>query len=114
MQKRLDAARLLTGDSDLISLRYSDWGAGFYVETDEDIDGLLSDTELGKEWAFVELDQDEEDNFGTPESRLDCRMLNLYTDGTGVYTVYGKHTGEEYYTESIPLVEILKKMNKTN
>ena len=38
-------------------------------------------------------------------------MLNLYKDGAGTYVAYGKHTGEEFYTESIPFAEILESMN---
>ena len=113
IQKRLEAARQFNDDDDLISFRYSDCDAEFYVSTDEDIDGLLSEAEHGGKWAFVELEEGEEDGFRTPESRLDCQMLNLRKDGTGTYVAYGKHTGEEYYTESIPFVKILENISKT-
>lgn len=111
MQKRIDVARLFDNDDDLFSFRYSDYNAGFYVSKDGQPEDLLSEIENGAGWVFVELEQGEEDEFQTPESRLDCHMLNLYIDGTGAYTAYGKHTGEEYYTESLPFAEIINQMN---
>ena len=113
MRKRLEAARQFNDeDGSLISFRYSDCSAEFCVSTDEDIDGLLSETELGNECAFVKLEEGEEEAFERPESRLDCRMLNLYKDGTGTYVAYGKHTGEEFYTDCISFVKILESLSK--
>lgn len=113
MQKRLEAANQFNDyDNSLIAFKYSDYSAGFYVSSEEDIVKLLSETGPDSEWAFVELEEKEEDSLTTPENRLDCHMLNLYKDGAGAYIAYGKHTGEEFYTESIPFVKILECMNK--
>jgi hypothetical protein len=36
-------------------------------------------------------------------SRLDCYRLVIFKNGTAYYQAYGKHTGEEFYTEESDL-----------
>lgn len=106
LQARLDAAQKVQDFNDFRSLKFFDDSIGFYVSDDDEVDALL---EEWQEWAFVELEDGEEDGFTIPESRLDCYSLSLFHNGLGQYVAYGKHTGEEYYTQRIPFGEIISK-----
>ncbi len=101
--KRLDAARTLYDDTDFFSCCYFDGGVSFCVSREEDLDELLPD---GNVWTFVELEDGEQERFAVPESRLECYRQVLYKSDYGRYTALGKHTGEEFYTEDLPLGEI--------
>lgn len=103
INKRLDAAQVVENVEDFQSLRFFDYSVGFYVSEEEN--EVFSEVEE-KRWVFVELEEGEEDTFTTPESRLDCHTLSLFQNGIGQYMAYGKHTGEEFYTERIPMQEI--------
>lgn len=106
LQQRLNAAQADENFEDFQSLRFFDSSVEFYVSNEDEVDALLED---GEEWAFVELEDGEGDGFTIPESRLDCYSLSLYHNGLGRYSAYGKHTGEEYYTQRIPFGEIISK-----
>lgn len=100
LKKRIAAARPLNDIDDFFSSKYFDYSASFY-SLDEEVE--IPDD---KNWAFIELGEGEKDELPEPESRLDCRMLTLYKDGSGRYSACGKHSDEEFWTEDLPLVEI--------
>ncbi|MDR1501202.1 MAG: hypothetical protein LBT43_01935 [Prevotella sp.] len=77
----------------------------FYQSKDDEAEILSTE----KEWEFVELNKDEEESFGKPETRLEQSFLILYKDGSGFYKAYGKYTSEEFYTATFPVGKILDK-----
>ncbi len=105
MGKRVDAVRHFPDDGSFFSSRWFDGSASFYVAQEQDMNGMLP-----KGWAFVELEEGEEEEFNTPESRLDFHTLVLWKDGSGRYAADGKHTCEEFYTEDLPLATIIESM----
>lgn len=107
IQDRLNAAKAVQSIDNFLSLKFLDYSVGFYVSSEDEAEELLAAAGDGKDWAFVELTEDEEDEFVTPENHLDYFALSIYNNGGGKYTAYGKHTGEEFYTETIPLGEIV-------
>lgn len=106
MELRLHTLKNIEMEIGFASLNYYDTAVDFY-RTDEDehpgIHALLSE----KDWTFVELDEDEQGRFLLPESALDTYRLRLYRSGTAIYTAYGKHSGEEFYTAEFSVLDIL-------
>jgi hypothetical protein len=105
--QRLDTARHLHENPGFFSTRYLDCSASFYSSTDDETDDELP---KDKDWAFVELEEGEEETFDEPESYLDMYTLTLYQDGSGRYMASGKYTNEDFYTENLPFAEIIASM----
>ncbi|WP_447951660.1 hypothetical protein [Chryseobacterium koreense] len=104
--KRLALVKPLEGNLYFCSMNYYDTAVDFYRTGENDnpnIEELLN----GKEWVFVELDEQEQEAFTVPENRLDCYRLVLRSNGTGYYTAYGKHTSEEFWTEEFLLTQLI-------
>lgn len=103
--KRLEFIKPFVEDYVFQSLSFYDYSVDFY-QTGEyglpDLDELLA----GKDWTFIELNEEEPDNLTPPESSLDCYRLAIYRDGDAQYKAYGKYTGEEFWTENLPLKQL--------
>jgi hypothetical protein len=107
LQTRLEAAQAVQNHDDFFCLKFFDTSVEFYISNEEMEENMFEEIE-GKSWAFVELENEEEETFSKPENRLDCYTISLFSNGFGKYIAYGKHTGEEFYTERIPFTEILR------
>lgn len=71
----------------------------------EDLEVVNGDT--GKGWAWVELEDGEEDNLPEMELRLDGTESKFYGRGGIQFVAYGKHDGQsEVWSESINVQEI--------
>ncbi|MGN6490605.1 MAG: hypothetical protein ACTHLE_01315 [Agriterribacter sp.] len=104
--KRLEAAKLFAEDYTFHSLNYFDTAVDFYTsagDNEPDIKAMLGK----KEWVFVELGDNEWDAFPVPENALDCYELVVYSNGNARYKAYGKHTGEEFWTEEFSLTQLI-------
>ncbi len=103
--KRLEAVKPFAEDFNFQSLNYYDTAVEFYRTGEEDqpnIETLLA----GKEWVFVELNEEEQETFTVPENRLDCYRLVVHRNGNATYKAYGKHTSEEFWTEEFSLSQL--------
>ena len=105
MAERIEEVRPLRGGIDLFSAYFLSGSVSFYISRGEEAEEILSGD---KGWAFVNLDEGEEDEFAVPENRLELHTLVLYTDGRGRYKAYGKHTCEEFYTGELPFAAIVE------
>src|SRR5690606_38499340 len=88
------------------SLNYYDTAVDFYSidENDNpDVEQMLA----GKEWVFVELNEDEQEAYTVPETRLDCYRLVVYRRGNAIDKAYGKHTNEDFWTEEFSLQQLI-------
>lgn len=106
IDKWLGVAASFEAPEELISLRFYDNCVDFYTSR-EDETGILPE---GQEWAFIQLEEGEEDTFDRPETYLEAASLVLYPSGSGFYKAYGKYTNEEFYTAEISLTQILEQM----
>lgn len=104
--KWLEAALRFEAPDGLVSFRFYDNCVDFYTSKEDEIEILPE----GQDWAFVHLEEGEEDSFARPETRLEAATLVLYPNGSGFYKAYGKYTNEEFYTEEISLKQILEQM----
>lgn len=59
-------------------------------------------------WAYVELDENEEEWFSTPVNSLDCMTLVICDKNGEPHTESSKHTNEEFRTDVIPMSEIVR------
>jgi len=107
LQERIKFLSPLQGDYDFQSMRYYDCSADFY-RIGEDGQSVAKQLPKGRSWAFVELDENEQEAFIPPENHLDSYAIVLCADGTGYYSAYGKHTGEEFWTEKILFTQIIQ------
>lgn len=106
MEQRLNSLQSVESEYGFVSLNYYDTSVDFYRADEKmqtEIDQLLGE----KDWAFVELDENEQDTFLVPENRLNYYRLSLYQYGTAIYTAHGKHSGDEFYTTEFPIKTIL-------
>lgn len=102
IRKRMEAIQTISEDSELCSVRYYGASVDFFQTEDEDILKLLEQ----EDWTFIEMDEDEERTLATPENRLDTYRLAILPKGGFMYSAFGKHTGEEFWTEELPLADI--------
>lgn len=120
LRKRLERANETTPktvqpfaeDYNFCSLNFYDTSVDFYRTDSEgqpDLETILQE----KDWAFVEMENGEQETFLVPENRLDTYRLRLYRNGTAIYSAYGKNTGEEFYTEEFSITEILNYHQET-
>lgn len=106
MQERFEAVNKVQGVGDFWALKFFDYSPDFFQSSDDDACEVLSKMGDNKMWAFVELEEGEEDNLSRPENALDGYIMNLFHDFTCRYTALGKHTGEKFFTKRIPIEEI--------
>jgi hypothetical protein len=105
--KRLEAVQPFAKDINFLSLNYHDTAVNFYKTNGEEQPNL--EQLLPKEgWAFVELDEGEQESFAAPEQRLDCYTLVVLKGGNAYYKAFGKNTDEEFWTEQFPLKQLIQ------
>lgn len=103
--KRLNVVKPFENDYSFHSIRFYDASVNFYQSGDDGepgIEELLAD----RDWSFVEIDEDEQNELTPPENSLYCYTLEIHRDGNARYKAYGKHTDEEFWTNEIPLQQL--------
>lgn len=109
LEERLSLLQPFRDRKDFYSLEFWDGPDGYYVHTYGDEDG--PDTQLlgeeDREWCFAELDPDELDSFAKPESALTTNQMVVTHYGQGYFTAIGKHTDEQYFTDTFDIQELI-------
>lgn len=102
----LNTTQAIENEMCFASLKFYDTSVDFY-RTDEmgqaEIDRILGE----RNWAFVEMDENEPETFSAPENRLDSYRLTFYRCGTAMYTAHGKYSGDEFFTTEFSISDIL-------
>ncbi len=103
--KRLEAVKPFKDDFNFQSIKFYDSSVQFFQPGDEEphMEELLA----GRDWVFVELDDDELDGLTSPETSLDFYKIVIYRDGNARYEAFGKHTTEDFYTNEFPLQQLI-------
>ena len=68
----------------------------FLMERNDITDGIPE----GKSWSYVE-DVTQEDIDQEPEQKVVCGIMKFFGNGDVCFVAYGKHTGEEFFTEHL-------------
>lgn len=101
-------------DTSFLHSCYSESSEFLYLKnTDPEwitIQNIAEDIPDDKHWMFIEL-EDTEEEIQLPEQRVDCHMVKMYGNGGMCFVGYGKHTGEEFWTETINLADIINAIN---
>jgi len=71
---------------------------------DEKVDKVLGDDV----WCHISITDAQMDKLGRSEQRVDCEMVKMYGNGTCCWIGYGKHTSEEFWTDSVSITDIMK------
>lgn len=103
MRKHLEAVQSFS----FFFLSFFNASVGFY-RADDEIDTLLQ----GKDWAFVELIDEEQEKFSLSESQLDTYCLSVHKEGMAHFLAYGKSTGEDFWTEDFDIRSLFKITDK--
>ena len=110
--KRLADLEYIKEDNYFLDASYREESVNFYrlkqtkltEEPTPNLDNLLGDTN----WTFVELDEEEQEQFSTPKSYFNCYKLKIDRYSDFHYIANGKHTEDEYWTIQIKLTDIIK------
>ena len=81
------------------------WEHSTFLVLDEEDDNVK---EIAKyletnNFAFVELEKNEEDTLTTPQQRLDSHQARIYKEGGISFLAYGKNTSEEFWADGIDI-----------
>ena len=105
--KRLEAIKAVENDYDLKWLNYADTNVEFFKFSKElypEVEDWLSE----RSRIFIELETDDLKRLLQPENRLNCYQMQVFKNGNAIYNAFGKHTGEEFWTEEFSLEELIK------
>ncbi|MEJ2880361.1 hypothetical protein [Pedobacter sp. GR22-6] len=104
-KERLESVKSFKGNQSFYCHVYWDAPIGYFTDLDEIICAQLQGSEF--DFLYVELEENEVETMQTPESKLDTHMLKITQEGQCSFKAYGKHTGEEFWTESFPLIKVV-------
>lgn len=106
-KKRLQAVKLVENDHDLKWLNYADTNVEFFKFSEEhypEVEEWLSE----RSRIFIELEKEDLKELSQPENNLNCYQMQVFKNGNAIYNAFGKHTGEEFWTEEFSLEELIK------
>ncbi|HAO27534.1 MAG TPA: hypothetical protein DCQ68_07360 [Chryseobacterium indologenes] len=106
-KKRLEAVKAVENDHDLKWLNYNDTDVEFFRFSDEkypQVEQLLTESNR----MFTELETDDLKKLLQPENNLNCYQMQEFKNGNAIYNAFGKHTGDEFYTEEFSLWELTR------
>ena len=92
-----------TEDSEFLYLKNTDpeWNT---------IENLADEIPDNKHWMFVEV-EDKDEELGVPQQKIQSHMVKMYGKSDMCFVAYGKNTGEEFFTETISLADIINAIN---
>jgi len=107
MIKRLEMLKSLNADELFCSVCYDDQPYGFWSHAgprDSWVDHYLFGN---RTWSYVLLEEEEMDHFELPENKLIYYELVLTSGSEFYFKATGKHTGELFWTASLPISILL-------
>lgn len=110
---RANEVKTLSRNQDFYCQIYWDTPLGYFCNADPDY-VIISDylNQQEQDWCFVAMESGEPDSLPVPENRLDSHQLVITAGGNAHYKAYGKHSGEEFWTTSFHITEILESFNR--
>lgn len=109
MRSRLERLETFWEDDSFFSHAYWEQPLGFFIHRPEEDDELRifldRDDELSS--LFVTIEDGDLDKFIRPENRLEADLILIAATGHISYRAYGKHSGEEFFTDPIDAYDLL-------
>ena len=109
LQECIEKGKAFKDDLWFYCLQYWCTCDGWYRETDDDV-MLTPELDKIETWSYVKVTEKEIDLLDVPESQIDASTLKVFKDGTVQFCGSGKHSGEEYYSATFDLEQILNKV----
>lgn len=106
-RKRLDNIKPFSDDYLLLSMMYYDESITFFKDDSEicpDSAELLDE----RQWAYIEIDENTIEKLSVPENRISAHSLHVFKSNCVIYQAFGKHTGEEFWTDLLPMEEFIQ------
>ncbi|MFL9835567.1 hypothetical protein [Chryseobacterium terrae] len=101
-KERLKVTKIVENDNYLKWLNYADTNIEFFRFSSEQyphIEQWLSENSR----IYIDLESDDLRNLFQPDNNLHCYQMQVYKNGNAIYNAFGKHTGEEFWTEEFSL-----------
>ncbi len=67
---------------------------------------LDDDSIIPEEWCYVTADIDNIEDDQRPEQKTDAHQMRFYGNGKVCFCAYGKHTAEEFFSDTININEL--------
>ncbi len=113
MKERLECPTMVKDSRNFAGLRYWDDPDGWYMYGEGEEFEKLSEVLDFQDWCYLDITEDEINDLGAPEQRIDGVTLKIQTDKSQQFTGYGKHTSEEFWTSDVPMDTLIKDFEKT-
>ena len=105
-KQRLNDVQHFKGNQSFYCHVYWDSPVGYFCDNEElNYQKAIEKAEKG--FLYLSIESDEIEALVTPESALDTHMLKITKEGHCNFKAYGKHTGEEFWTESFSLIKLI-------
>ena len=107
MLSRVERLRSLRLDPLFSSICYDELPYGFWAHAgpkDEWVETFLMSN---LNWSYVQMEEEEMNRFEPPENRLCYHQLILTSSEDFYFKAEGKHTGESFWTVSLPIKILL-------
>lgn len=104
--ERLEIIKPFANDFMFHSLCFHD-ASVYFCQTNDNEEPEIEELLANKSWAFVELDDNEEENLVFPENDLIGYKLVIYRNAMAIYEAFGKHTNEDFWTDTFSLYELI-------
>jgi hypothetical protein len=112
LEQRINKAAAFKEEMSFEHLTYWDSPDGWFVADDEEDQWDIISSIQGS-WAFVDLDEDAIEKFVKPEQDIDTSNIRIHDDGTIQFFAHAKHTSEEFWTDSVDGLDLLKRFKQT-
>ena len=64
---------------------------------------------LGEDtWCHIAITDAQMKKLGRSDQRVDCMQVKMYGEGTCCWIGYGKYTSEEFWTDTVLIIDIMK------
>ncbi len=83
------------------------WYSVDYLSLDE-LDSKIEKAFEKTGWCYVTLEDKELDSLSKPEQQVDGQTIEIHAGGGFNFKGFAKHTGEEFWTDSINIDKLIK------
>jgi len=106
LREMIDKAEAFKDDMSFYCLSHWSDNADWYIFSYEE-DGYVETPKLEDGWSYVDLTVDELNKLKRPEQWMRGGLIKTFSNGDIQFTTNGKHTDEEFWSERIPMEQIL-------
>lgn len=106
LHQRLETVKKFVADESFYNLIYWEAPLGYYCNPKNKL-STERIIKAGEGWAFVHLDDHEEQTFTVPQNALKSHQLIISKHGYASFKAFSKYRNEEYLTEWFSISQVL-------